>query len=249
MTPTYNPMDLTGKVILVTGASSGIGRAIAIECSKLGAACILTARNMERLQGTLSSMEGEGHAIIPADLTDSDAVAALVEQLPQLDGVSLNAGMEKMILCSYAKMQEVHEIFDILYFSVVDLVTQLIKKRKIRQMSSLVMMSSISSNCHGLGNGFYGSAKAALSHYTLDLAKELHSKGVRFNTVRPGMIVTPLTMVDRGEDFIEKDKKRYLYGRYGEPKEVAHLVAYLLSDAAVWVTGSEFTIDGGVSLR
>ena len=63
------------------------------------------------------------------------------------------------------------------------------------------------------------------------------------------MIVTPLTMVDRGEDFIEKDKKRYLYGRYGKSEEVAHLVAYLLSDAAVWITGSEFTIDGGVSIR
>ncbi len=249
MTSTYNPMDLTGKVILVTGASSGIGRAIAIECSKLGATCILTARNMERLQETLASMEGEEHTIIPADLTDSAAVVSLVEQLPKLDGVSLNAGIEKMILCSYAKIREVHELFDILYFSVVDLVTQLIKRKKIRQISSLVMMSSIASDCHGLGNGFYGAAKAALSHYSLDLAKELHSKGVRFNTVRPGMIVTPLTMVDRGEDFIEKDKKRYLYGRYGEPEEVAHLAAYLLSDAAVWITGSEFTIDGGVSVR
>lgn len=122
-------MDLTGKAILVTGASSGIGRAIAIECSKLGATCILTARNMERLQETLASMEGEEHTIIPADLTDSAAVVSLVEQLPKLDGVSLNAGIVKMILCSYAKMQEVHDLFDILYFSVVDLVTQLIKKK------------------------------------------------------------------------------------------------------------------------
>lgn len=246
MTPTYNPMDLTGKVILVTGASSGIGRAIAIECSKLGATCILTARNMERLQETLASMEGEGHTIIPADLTDSNAVAALVERLPKLDGVSLNAGISKSMLCSYAKMSVIHELFDILYFSVVETVTKLIKRRKLKPKASVVIMSSVAVKKHTLANGFYGGAKAALSHYSGDLARELKIKGIRFNTVCPGMVNTPLISGDIGEDFTEKNKKLYIYGRYGEPEEVAHLVAYLLSDAAVWITGSEFVISGGV---
>ncbi len=246
--PSYNPMDLTGKVILVTGASSGIGRAIAIECSKLGATCILTARNMERLQETRTAMGGEGHSIISADLTDSGAVTDLVEQLPKLDGASLNAGMVKTILCRYAKMENVHELFDIHYFSVVGLATLLLKGRKLVQGSSVVMMSSIDSHHHHLGNGFYGAAKAALSYYTLQLSKELKEKRIRFNSVRPGMIETPMTTVDAGEDHLEKDRRQYLYGRYGKPEEVAHLVAYLLSDAAVWITGSEFTIDGGVSV-
>ncbi len=242
----YNPMKLTNKVILVTGASSGIGRAIAIECSKLGATCVLTARNMERLQKTLTSMRGEGHSIISADLTDTDAVADLVEQLPKLDGASLNAGMVKTILCRYAKMEDVHELFNIHYFSVVGLATSLLKKRKLAQGSSVVMMSSTASYRHEIGNGFYGAAKAALSYYTLQLSKELKKKEIRFNSVRPGMIETPMTTVDWGENHLEEDKRQYLYGRYGKPEEVAHLVAYLLSDAAVWITGSEFTIDGGV---
>lgn len=249
MTPTYNPMDLTGKVILVTGASSGIGRAIAIECSKLGAICILTARNMERLQETLSSMEGEGHSIIPADLTDSDAVASLVEQLPKLDGVSLSAGITKTILCQYVKMEEVRGLFDICYFSVVELMSLLLKKRKLGKNAGIVMLSSVSSFCHSLGTSFYGAAKAALSHYAIALAREMRGKGMRFNTVRPGMIETPMTIGHLSEEYKAKMLLNYLYGRYGKSEEVAHLVAYLLSDAAVWITGSEFTIDGGVSIR
>lgn len=241
-------MDLTGKVILVTGASSGIGRAIAIECSKLGATCILTARNMERLHETLAAMEGNGHIVIATDLTDTNAVTELVEQLPKLDGASLNAGVVRTILCRYAKIEDVRELFNIHYFSVVGLMTLLLKKRKLAQGSSVVMMSSIDSHLHHLGNGFYGAAKAALSYYTLQLSKELKEKRIRFNSVRPGMIETPMTTVDSGEDYLEKDKRQYLYGRYGKPEEVAHLVAYLLSDAAVWITGSEFTIDGGVSV-
>lgn len=246
--PSYNPMDLTGRVILVTGASSGIGRAIAIECSRLGATCILTARNMERLQETLEAMEREGHTVIAADLTNTGAVTDLVEQLPKLDGASLNAGIVRTILCRYAKIEDVRELFNIHYFSVVGLVTLLLKKRKLAQGSSVVMMSSIDSHHHYLGNGFYGAAKAALSYYTLQLSKELKEKRIRFNSVRSGMIETPMTTVDWGEEHLEKDKRRYLYGRYVKPEDVAHLVAYLLSDAAVWITGSEFTVDGGVSV-
>lgn len=242
-------MDLTGKVILVTGASSGIGRAIAIECSKLGATCILTARSVERLQETLAAMHGEGHSIISADLTDSDAVTALVEQLPKLDGVSHSAGIGTTMLCGYASMDKIRVLFETNYFSIVNLQTLLLKKHKLNKGSSTVMMSSISKNTHTLMHSFYGSTKAALAHYARDLSVELKFRGMRFNAVCPGMIDTPLTSGDRGEDFTEEDKKHYLYGRYGKSEEVAHLVAYLLSDAAVWITGSEFTIDGGVSVR
>lgn len=241
-------MNLTGKAILVTGASSGIGRAIAIECSRLGATCILTARNKERLQETLAAMEGDNHTVIPADLTDIAAVAALVGQLPKLDGVSFNAGIGTKMLCSYADINEIRKLFEINYFSIVSLQTLILKKRRLHRSASVVMMSSVSKGTHTLLHSFYGSTKAAIAHYARDLSVELKSKGIRVNTVCPGMINTPLTAGDQGEDFTEVDKKNYLSGRYGKPEEVAHLVAYLLSDAAVWITGSEFTVDGGVSV-
>lgn len=241
----YNPINLTRKVILVTGASSGIGRAIAIECSRLGATCILTARNKERLHKTLAAMEGEGHTVIPTDLTDTAAVVALVEQLPKLDGVSHNVGINNRMLCNYAKMESIRQMFDINFFSIVQLQTLLLRKRRMNKKSCILLMSSLATRVQDPANGFYACSKAALTRYMHDLASELKPKQIRCNSVHPGMVETPLTSHDFGEDIMEKDKKRYIYGRYGRPEEIAHLVAYLMSDAAEWITNSEFDIGGG----
>lgn len=247
----YNPMNLEGKSILVTGASSGIGRAVAIECSRLGASCILTGRNEDRLQETREAMEGSGHSCIPAEQTDPEAVAALVEKLPKLDGVSHNAGIGCTMLCSFAKADEVDHLLRVNLTSIINLQTQLLKKRKINKGASLVFMSSVAAHRSTLGNGFYGIAKAGLSHYAKALAKELGNKGIRANAVLPGMIETPFiaNLSALGDDMHDKYKAEYPLGRYGKPEEVAHIVAFLLSDATQWVTGGEFVIDGGSLIR
>lgn len=248
MTAIYNPMSLVGKTILVTGASSGIGRAIAIECSRLGANCIITARNRRRLQETLSLMEGEGHSFIPADQTNHEAVQTLVEQLPKLDGVSHNAGIAFTMLTSFAKEETVEQLIQVNLISTIYLQTLLLKKRKINKKASLVFMSSLSALIGGNtpGNGFYAITKAGLINYAQTLANELRSKGIRSNCVCPGMVETPLISSEtlEAESYREKDKMRYLHNRYGQPEEVAHLVAYLLSDAAMWISGSQYKIDG-----
>lgn len=243
----YNPMSLDGKTILVTGASSGIGQAVAIECSKLGAKVICTARNESRLQETMSQMNGEGHSYITANLTDSNALDALVEQLPKLDGVSHNAGIGISMLTSFAKDEEVLRVINANTLSMVQLQTRLLKKRKINKRASLVFMSSIGAKIISTGGTFYGMSKAALVPYVKGLAHELGKKGIRANSIHPGMVETPLIHrkdIDDKEAY-EIDKARYPLGRYGEPQDVAHLAAFLLSDASSWITGSQYIIDGG----
>ena len=246
MSATYNPMSLVGKAILVTGASSGIGQAIAIECSKLGATVICTARNEERLQKTLSMMEGEGHSYLVADLNDTDAMDSLIAALPKLDGVSHNAGIGQTMLTTFAKETAIESMIQTNLMSVVLLQTRLLKARKIRKNASVVFMSSISSHLSGFGNAFYAMAKSGLTAYARTLALELAAKGIRVNTVHPGMTLTPLILRDQlGDEQRDADVKNYPLGRYGNPEEIAHVAAFLLSDASSWVTGSRYFVDGG----
>jgi len=248
----YNPYSLEGKTILVTGASSGIGQTTAIECSKLGAKLVITGRNEERLSNTLASLTGDNHSMIVADLDDDDAIVKLANDVPQLDGVSCNAGIgvgTKPV--TYYKKRDLEQIFQTNTLSTALLIKALLKTKKLNKPSSLVLTSSIEGNfVTSLGNGMYGMTKAALSSYARTVALELASKGVRCNVVTPGMVKTPLIVPD-GEltqEQLDADEARYPLGRYGDPKDVAWAIIYLLSDASSWVTGATLKIDGGVSL-
>lgn len=243
---TYNPMSMIGKTILVTGASSGIGQAVAIECSKLGATVICTARNEARLRYTLSLLEGVGHSYIVADLTDSEAIEILVEHLPKLDGVSHNAGIGLTMLTAFAKEEDIEKLLKANTISPMTLQTLLLKKRRIKKNASLVFMASISSDVSGYGNAFYAATKAALSAYVRTLSLELAPKGIRANTVHPGMVETNFIHTNHlGDEQHTSFVHNYPLGRYGKPEEVAHVVAFLLSEASSWVTGSRYFIDGG----
>ena len=246
----YNPFTLEGKTILVTGASSGIGRAVAIECSKMGAVVFLTARNEARLRVTLDALEGTGHQYIVADLTDEEAINALVEQVPQLDGVVLNAGVAGLMptqAISAAKLQEMQQIN---LNAPILLTRSLVKKRKLNNPSSIVFTSSAAGVFRtSVGNAIYATTKCGIDAFMRTAALELASRGIRCNSVNPAMVETELIKnLPVSEEEREKNLARYPLHRYGKPEEVAYAIIYLLSDAAAWTTGTALKIDGGLTL-
>ncbi len=246
----YNPFTLAGKTILVTGASSGIGRAVAIECSKTGAVVFLTARNEARLRETLNALEGDGHQYILADLTNEEAIKALVEQLPQLDGVVCAAGISMLKPIQVLSEKDIQVVFATNYSAPVLLTKTLVKKRKLNNEASLVYISSVSGNGNtATALSIYGSSKSALNSFAKYAALELSGKKIRCNTICPGRIETSLlqNQTMSAED-LEKDIAKYPLHRYGKPEEVAQTAVYLLSNATKWITGTSITIDGGRTL-
>ena len=246
----YNPFTLVGKVILVTGASSGIGRATAIECSKLGASVIITGRNEERLNETFKALEGEGHQQIVADLTNQEDIDNLVSQIGVLDGLVNNAGLGRNKPIGFIKMDDLEYVYQTNVFASVLLTKSLLKKKKINKGGSLVFTSSISSRLNSPGIAMYASSKAAITSYMRSCAVELGDKQIRSNAVLPGMVETKLiTRGDYTEEDMNKDKELYALKRYGKPHEIAYAIIYLLSDASSWVTGTSLVVDGGRLLK
>lgn len=245
-----NPFSLEGKSILVTGASSGIGRATAIECSRLGASLVLTGRNIARLEETLSMLDGNGHIVIAADLTIEDDIDALVEALQPVDGLALCSGMGMMTPVQFSTRKKLMEVFDTNFLYPVELMRRLLKKKKIASPASIVAVASMGgTHFFTVGNGAYGASKAALDSFMKFAARELAAKSIRVNTVLPAMIDTPL--IHRGavsDEDHAADALTYPLKRYGRPEEVAYAIIYLLSDASAWTTGTSLIIDGGKSL-
>lgn len=247
---TYNPFSLEGKTILVTGASSGIGQATAIECSKMGAKVVITGRNEQRLEETFNMLSGEGHIKELADINSEEEIQKLVAECPILDGLVNNAGRGKSKPVNFIKMEDMQDVYQTNLFGVALLTKQLLKKKKIAKQGSIVFTSSISSYMTAPGLAIYASSKAAVSAYMRTCAIELGAKGIRANAVLPGMVETKL--INSGT-YTDEDKKNdlnlYPLGRYGNPNDIAYAIIYLLSDASAWLTGTELIIDGGRSLK
>lgn len=247
----YNPFSLEGKTILVTGASSGIGQATAIECSKMGAKVIICGRNKDRLEQTLSQLEGNGHSSFEGDLLEQDMIENLVKGVPTLDGVVLSAGKGLTLPFQFSTRDKFDGIFDINFFSPVELLRLLSKKKKLNQNASVVFIVSIGgTRRYSVGNSIYGTAKAALQSMIHFAALELASKKVRVNGICPGMVNTPL--IQKGTlsaEQLQSDMDKYPLKRYGEPADIAYGAIYLLSEASAWVTGTSLVIDGGVTAK
>lgn len=246
----YNPFSLLGKRIMITGASSGIGKSTAIECSKMGAELVITARNEERLANTYQILDGGNHIQIICDLTNSVDVGSLVEKIPELNGIVICAGINETLPLQFANRKKIESIFETNFYANTELLRLLLKKKKLMKESSIVSIASIGGIFSiDYGNGIYGASKAALVSWMKTLAKELAPKRIRVNSICPGMVETPLgTPSAFTEDQLKEDEKRYPLGRYGNPEEIAYACVYFLSDASKWVTGTTFIIDGGVTI-
>lgn len=246
----YNPYSLEGKTILVTGASSGIGRASAIECSKMGAQVVITARNEDRLKETLSDMEGNNHLVIPCDLSDEGSIDILVSSVPELQGLLNNAGFTKTLPIQFINSVDFNSVLGTNTVAPILLLQKLLKKKKLKKGSSVVFTSSMAGVGHSsVGNAMYAASKGALSAFVRCAAKELAPKEIRVNAVCPAMVDTGiLSSGTISEEQLKEDMKRYPLGRYGRPEDVAWAIIYLLSDASNWITGDNMVLDGGVSI-
>lgn len=246
-----NPFTLEGKTILVTGASSGIGRATAIECSKMGASVIVTGRNKGRLQESLSMMAGEGHQIILADLATDDGIQNLVEKCPKLDGLVNNAGYTHTMLTNFINREALSQQLEVNTIAPILLFQRLLKAKKIGKGASVVFTSSISGFCcAGLGNVLYSTSKSAVNGFVKNAALDLASRNIRVNSVAPGMVDTHI--YDAGiisEEQLEAERQHYPMKRFGRPEEVAWSIIYLLSDASSFTTGTTIVMDGGFTLQ
>lgn len=246
-----NPFSLEGKTVLVTGASSGIGKQTAIECSRMGASVVLSARNEGRLHETLSQMEGENHTILAADLLEHEQLESLVAGIPALDGVVLCSGKGLTLPMQFATRDKFDDIFNTNFYAPFELFRLLYKKKKIQKQGSVVVLASLGGTKIFSGsNGVYGASKAALSSAMMFCAKEFASRKIRVNCICPGMVDTPL--IHRGtvsDEQLKENEKLYPLSRYGKPEDIAYAAVYLLSDAASWVTGQQIVLDGGISIK
>jgi NAD(P)-dependent dehydrogenase (short-subunit alcohol dehydrogenase family) len=247
----YNPYSLLGKIILVTGASSGIGQSVAMECSKMGATLIVTGRNEERLQLTYSMLEGEGHRLFVTDLSSYEGVRQLVDFCPMLDGVSHNAGIATIVPVKFITEASLEALFTTNTVAPILLTQLLVRMKKMKRPASIVFTSSLSGVfCVHYGESMYAASKGALSGFAKGAALDLASQQIRVNCVNPSIIRTNIfeSAGVISEEHLEEKVKNYPLKRLGVPTDVAFAIIYLLSDASSWVTGVGLPIDGGYTL-
>lgn len=247
----YNPYSLEGKTILITGASSGIGRSAAIECSKMGANVIITARNGTKLSQVMNELEGDSHRMVLCDLSNEADINKMVEELPEVQGLINNAGYTKILPVQFINTEAINDIFQVNTVAPMLLLQKLLKKKKIKKGASVVFTSSLAGlGCCTVGNSMYSATKGAISAFIRCVALELAPKNIRVNAVCPAMVDTGiLSSGTITEEQLSIELNNYPLRRFGKPTDIALAMVYLLSDAASWVTGDNLVIDGGLTLK
>ena len=242
-----NAFDLAGKTILITGASSGIGKQAAVSISEQNARLIITGRNEERLKETYNELKPGDHLSIICDLTNEAEREQIAEKVPEINGVVHCAGLTNHIPAKFIRQKDIDEVFNINYNVPLLLTSQLLKKKKIVNHSSIVFLSSIATRYPYFGGTLYTGSKSAIEAYSRVLSLELASKKIRSNCLSPSFVKTP--MVDGAEktistEVLAKFEKMIPLG-FGEPEDVANAIIFFLSDASKWITGANLVMGGG----
>jgi NAD(P)-dependent dehydrogenase (short-subunit alcohol dehydrogenase family) len=244
------PFHLDSKTILITGASSGIGRQVAISCSAMGAKVVITGRDEKRLNETYSLLKGAGHLKFICDLLDERQRNDLVAALPAINGVVHSAGVVMPVPIKFIAEKHLRYVMGVNFESAVMLVSGLLKNKKLNDNSSLVFFSSISVNYPYAGGAVYTASKGAIEAYSKNLALEIIPKKMRSNVIVPAMVKTPLYEETKNQSMYrspDEYESKYPLG-LGLPEDVANAAVYLLSDASRWVTGINLILDGGFSI-
>lgn len=243
-----HPFSLEGRTILVTGGSSGIGRAAGLAAARAGARVVLCGRDTTRLAEALALLGPGGHMQVTADLTDATARNTLVDAIPVIDGLVHSAGVAAMRPMRMVNEEHLRHMLSVNFEAPVLLTQRLLARKKVNAGASLVYVTATAAHLSPLATGAYAGAKAALVSAVRTLASE-HARGrIRANCVAPGYVNTPMYSALDGVTSFEGNHDLFPLG-ICEPEDVAHGIVYLLAPASRWVTRSTLNIDGGHSLH
>jgi NAD(P)-dependent dehydrogenase (short-subunit alcohol dehydrogenase family) len=242
--------NLTGKTVLVTGASSGIGKQAAIQITKNGGKVIISGRDTDRLKKTFDSLKGDDHKMIIANLLNENEINELVTQLPQLNGIVHCAGIVGPTPVKFIRKQDVEKLMRINFEVPVLLTSRILLMKKLTDNSSIVFISTIATQMPYFGGALYNSSKSAIESYSKTLALELVKKGIRSNCLSPGLVNTPLIKkpVTEGQmELVDESLGRYLK-KYpmgiGEPEDVSNAIVFFLADESKWISGANLVMGG-----
>lgn len=245
-----NPFSLEGKTILVTGASSGIGKATAMLCAAMSARVVITGRDEARVEETFNLLQGEGHQKFVFDLTDEVAAQVAIGAMPAFDGIANCAGIADMNPFPFVTKQEMEQVFSVNFFAPVMLVNQLLKAKKLLKGGSVVFVSSVDGpKVVHAGNSVYSASKSALTGMARNMAIDLAGKKIRVNCVLPGTTDTPMIRMENvTEESLQETAKTFPLKRFATPDDIANAIVFLLSNASMFITGTELVVDGGYSI-
>lgn len=250
-----NLIDLTGKQILVIGASSGIGKQTAITLSTVGAKVSLVARNENGLQKTLSALSGEDHDYYVADVSDMSIIESLIKRIVEkkgpLDGMVYSAGVSMYLPLQLFKPEKLQALFAINFFGFIECVRQITKKGRYNKGMRIVAVSSVSSIKGNKTQTGYSASKAAMNAAVRCIAREVADKEICINSIAPGLTATEMYLNYSNNVGKDSDSFRELMNRQylglGEPIDIANSIVFLLSPAARFITGITIPVDGGLT--
>jgi len=252
----FNPFSLEGKNIIITGASSGIGQKTAILCSQMGAHVVIIGRNEERLHGTFCQMEGEGHLIVPFDLTNTEQikgmVSDIVSKLGPIDGLVCCAGISGILPLKLMSVEQQEQYFRTNVYATIELTRQVLSMKNVnKEGASVIFISSVMGVVGENAKSLYSMTKGALISASRSLAVEYAKKKIRVNCVSPGVVITPINV---NQPYIaDLEKRALLEAKHplglGRTCDIANACVFLLSDASRWITGQNMVVDGGYTCQ
>ena len=250
-----NLIDLTGKRILIIGASSGIGKSTAITLSKVGAQLTLVARREDKLQEAIMELNGEGHNYFCGDISDTSSIEILIKKIVTingpLDGMVYSAGISMYLPLQFFKPEKLQHLFEVNFFGFVECVRQVSKKGRYNDGMRIVAVSSVSSIKGNKTQTGYSASKAAMNAAVRCMGRELAEKGICINSIAPGLTATEMYLSyssnvgDASNSMKELLSRQYL--GVGEPVDIANVIAFLMSPAARFITGVTLPVDGGLT--
>ena len=255
MNPVFTVDCLQGQTLLITGASSGLGRDAAMALAGCGARLVLAGRDADRLAAAQAALPGAGHGIEVADLSDADAAADWVKgvatRLGGLNGIFHAAGIELVRPVRLSKQAQIDEVFASSLMAALGIARAAAQKNVMADGASLVFMSSVAGQRGTAGMAVYSAAKAAIDGMVRSLACELAPRAIRVNALAAGAVVTAMhsrLTATLGPDAVADYEKKHLLG-FGKPDDVSQAAMFLLSPASRWITGTTLVVDGGYMVR